>query len=77
MLWILDVETNPGQQRPFPAVCRMLCSNVLSLSGNLGDLVVASSRYDILLWRLEIDFGVFFLLYYYHVFNVFIIIYEL
>ena len=43
------METNPGPRRPVPTVCRLLCSNVLSLAGNLGDLTVASSQYDILL----------------------------
>ena len=44
----LDVETNPGPWRPVPAVCRILCSNVWGLAGNLSDLTVASSQYDIL-----------------------------
>ena len=44
-----DVETNPGPRRPVPTVCRLLCSNVLGLAGNLSDLTVASSQYDILL----------------------------
>ena len=44
-----DVETNPGPRRPVPASCRVLCSNVRGLSGNLSDLAVASSQYDILL----------------------------
>ena len=48
MLRFLDVETNPGPRRPVPAVCRILCSNVRSLAGNLSDLTVASSQYDIL-----------------------------
>ena len=48
-LRFLDVETNPGQHRPVPAVCRILCSNVRGLAGNLSDLTVASSQYDILL----------------------------
>ena len=48
-LRFLDVETNPGPRRPVPAVCRILCSNVLGLAGNLSDLTVASSQYDILL----------------------------
>ena len=48
-LRFLDVETNPGQRRPVPAVCRILCSNVRGLAGNLSDLIVASSQYDILL----------------------------
>ena len=45
---ILDVETNHGRRRPVSDVCRILCSNVLGLAGNLGDLTVASSPYDIL-----------------------------
>ena len=32
---------------PIPTVCRLLCSNVRGLAGNLSDLTVASSRYDI------------------------------
>ena len=48
-LRFLDVETNAGPHRPVPAVCRLLCSNVRGLAGNLSDLTVASSRYDILL----------------------------
>ena len=48
-LRFLDVETNPGKRRPVPAVCRILCSNVLGLAGSLSDLTVASSQYDILL----------------------------
>ena len=48
-LRFLDVETNPGQRRPVPSVCRILCSNVLGLAGNHSDLPVASSQYDILL----------------------------
>ena len=43
----LDVETNPGLLRPVPSVCRLLCSKVRGLAGNLSDLTVASSRYDI------------------------------
>ena len=39
----------PHPQRPVPTVCRILCSNVRSLAGNLSDLTVASSQYDILL----------------------------
>ena len=30
-----DVETNPGPRRPVAASCRILCSNVRGLSGNL------------------------------------------
>ena len=48
-LRFLDVETNPGPRRPAPAVCRILCSNVRGMAGNLSDLTVASSQYDILL----------------------------
>ena len=48
-LRFLDVETNLGPQRPVPAACRILCSNVRGLSGNLSDLTAASSQYDILL----------------------------
>ena len=48
-LRFLDVETNPGTWRPVPAVCRIHCSNVLGLAGNLSDLTVASYQYDILL----------------------------
>ena len=47
-LWFLDVETNPGPRRPVPAACRILCSNVWGLAGDLSDLTVASSQYDIL-----------------------------
>ena len=47
-LRFLDVETNPGPRRPVPTVCR-LCSNMRGLAGNLSDLTVASSQYDILL----------------------------
>ena len=52
-LRFLDVETNPGRRRPVPAVCRILCSNARGLAGNLSDLAVASSQYDILLLRSE------------------------
>ena len=48
-LRFLNVETNPGPRRPYPAVSRLLCSNVRGLTRNLSDLTVASSRYDILL----------------------------
>ena len=46
-LRFLDVETNPCSLRPDPAVCSILCSNVRGLAGNLSDLTVASSQYDI------------------------------
>ena len=45
----LDVEINPGSRPPVPAVCRIVCRNVQGLPGNLSDLTVASSQYDILL----------------------------
>ena len=48
-LRFLDVETNSGPRRSVPAVCRILCSNVRGLAGNLSDLTVASSQYDRLL----------------------------
>ena len=48
-LRFLDVETNPGQRRHVPAVCRILRSNVRGLAGNLSYLTIASSQYDILL----------------------------
>ena len=43
-LQFLDVETNPGPPRPVPDVCRILCSDVRGLAGNLSDLTVASSQ---------------------------------
>ena len=46
-LRFLDVENNPGPRRPVPAVCRILCSNVRGLAGNLSDLTVASSQPNI------------------------------
>ena len=49
-LRFLDVETNPGPRRPVPTVRRILCSNVRGLAGNISDLTVASSQYDILLF---------------------------
>ena len=48
-LQFLDVETNPGPQRSVPAVWIILCSNVRGLVGNLSDLTVAKSQYDILI----------------------------
>ena len=36
-------------RRPVPPVCRLLCSNVRGLAGNLSYLTVTSSQYDILL----------------------------
>ena len=48
-LRFLDVETNPGRQRPVPDVCRILCCNVRGQAADLIDLTVASSQYDILL----------------------------
>ena len=46
-LRFLVVETNPGPLRPVPDVCRILYSNVRGMAGNLSDLTVASSQYDI------------------------------
>ena len=43
------METNPVPRPPVPAVCRIFCNNVRGLAGNLSDLTVASSQYDILL----------------------------
>ena len=48
-LRFLDVETNPGPWRTVPGVCRILCSNVPGLAGNLSDLTVASSQHHLLL----------------------------
>ena len=48
-LRFLYVETNPGPLCPVPAVCTILCSNVRGLDGNLSDLTVGLSQYDILL----------------------------
>ena len=45
----LDVRTNMVPRLPVPAVCRILCSNVQGLFGNVSDLTVASFQYDILL----------------------------
>ena len=33
-VWFLDVETNPGPQRPVPDVCRIVRSNVRGLARN-------------------------------------------
>ena len=55
-LRFLDVETNPGPWRPVPDVCRILCSNVRGLAGNLSDLILASSQYDILLRSVTLVF---------------------
>ena len=43
-----DVETIPGPQRSVPDVFKILSSNVQGLAGDLSDLTVASSQYDIL-----------------------------
>ena len=37
-LRFLDMETNPGPERPVPGVSRIPCSNVRGLSKNLNDL---------------------------------------
>ena len=60
-LQFLDVATNPVQRRAVPDVCRILCSNSRGLAGNLSDLAVSSSQYDILLCsetRYELRVGV-------------------
>ena len=43
------MKTNPDSRRPGPGLCRILCSNVRGLDGNLSDMTVGSSRYAILL----------------------------
>ena len=43
-------EANPSPRLPVPDVCRILHSNVLGVAGNHGDLAVASSPYDTLLF---------------------------
>ena len=48
-LRFLDVETNPAQRRPVPAVCRILGFNLRGLVGNLSVLTVALFQYNILL----------------------------
>ena len=53
-LWLPETSVsgcgaNPGPRRPVPAVCRIICGNVRGLAGNLSDLTVASSQYDMLL----------------------------
>ena len=55
----LDVETNPGLRCSVPAVCRILWSNVLGLAGNLSDLTMASSQYDIMLCSKALVSGMF------------------
>ena len=45
-----DIESNSGRERPVPAVCKILCSNVLGLSGNRYDLTVELSHCIILLF---------------------------
>ena len=47
-LRFLNVETNAGPLCPVLDVCRILWSNVRGLAGNLSDLTVASSQYNIL-----------------------------
>ena len=53
-LWLPEASISgcgdkPWQRRPAPAACRILCSSVRGLAGNLSDLTVTSSQYDILL----------------------------
>ena len=40
---------HPSPWYPVPAICRMLCSHVQGQAGNLSDLTMALSEYDILL----------------------------
>ena len=42
------METYSGSRLPVPDVCRIFCSNVRGLAGNLSDLTMASTQYDIL-----------------------------
>ena len=44
-----DVKPNPGQRRPVPTACRILCSDLRGLSKKFSDLTVAYYQYDILL----------------------------
>ena len=48
-LRFLDVGTNPVPRLRVPDVCIILCSYVRGLVGNLSDLTMASSQYDIVL----------------------------
>ena len=48
-LQFLVLETNPGPRRPAIDVCRILCSNVQGLAGNLSDLTMTSSQYTAVL----------------------------
>ena len=48
-LRFFDVEKNPGPAHPAPRRCRLLCSNIRGLSGNLADLSVVSAQYDVML----------------------------
>ena len=53
-LWFPGASVSGCRDKPWPSsslpdVCRILCSNVRGLAGNLSDLTVASSQYDILL----------------------------
>ena len=43
------METYPSPRRPVSSACRIHCSNVRDLAGNLSDLTVTSFQYDILL----------------------------
>ena len=49
-LWLPEASVSGRGDKPWGAAsCRILCSNVRGLAGNLSDLTVASSQYDILL----------------------------
>ena len=43
-----DIELNPGP-RQIPAKCRLMFSNINGLFGNIRDLAVTSSRYDMII----------------------------
>ena len=43
------METNPGPRAAGRRTCKILCSNVRGLYGNINDLSVAASSYDLVL----------------------------
>ena len=49
LLLFPDVEVNPGPRASAPVRCRLLCCNIRGLYGNIQDLSLASSAYDVLL----------------------------
>ena len=44
-----DVEVNPGPRAAGLRTCRILCCNIRGLHGNLKDLSLAASSYDVVL----------------------------